>query len=793
MPHRSETDRSPRILRFALYGPANAGKTCILAALAMPHTAAAGVSAVWRSSASDTPRPEGPEESWSADDPAVARYRGAAWLREAIRSLDAGSNPPPNPNREPFRFRFDFRHDGFDCPVELFDYSGELLDPDVSDDLLATRLRQHLRECDGLLVLAEVPRPDGSVGRADELNRIGRAFALLRDEGSVGLADSVAVALVVNKWDRRGDRVDAAALEDFLGGEDAEPHRRLRDALRTRNPENFRTFATSAFGRSGATESNDRPPTERPLPSYGLEEPFLWAARRALEQSADRVLSAVRSEAGAFRWWRILQPLTSRRSRLTEAVERLRRDYPDEYPHAAEARRILAATRPVARRQWAGLVFAVFLTWGIATGAFDLLRYVRYRPALDGPHAVALADLEAADRWLTGFRERHKLWSPFSWLILSPSGANRLATNVADRIETARRRADADQNFRGRLAAWSTALADARSLQDLANLRGDLPRGEPETISEELLQEFRRLRQELDRKYKSAKESAELSDDERHYYDEIADWRIDGAARILAKLVDRPEAAKTREILVRNFRIRTVEFFERQLSDCQSSQNSEGWQKAGDKLDAVICDDRVKALLATEDLRTIESTWQKFRTANDRRLYERVRNSNKPLEACREYLDEKWSTKSMTKFVNIYQTELAKLDGTLEVSIVLHRLDFGSDGWDSVKNRVKVYANHELKIDKDDVTSRKGESIHEVAEFPFSGKRGDKIELRVEIDCTSGNFLFRNRSQGSGTDEWTIDELNGKVREIDLGKYGNRAAFTLKGLPKVPDLPEYPK
>jgi hypothetical protein len=219
MAHRNDADRSPRVLRFALYGLANAGKTCILAALATSHTATAGLSVVWRSTASDTPRPEGPEESWSADDPAVARYRGAEWLRESIRALDAGTNPPPNPNREPYRFRFDFRDGGFDCPIELFDYSGELLDPDVSADRLAVRLRDHLRDCDGLLVLAEVPRPDGSVERAGELNKLAVAFALLREEGSAGLADSAVVALVVNKWDRRGDRADPAALEDFLAGE----------------------------------------------------------------------------------------------------------------------------------------------------------------------------------------------------------------------------------------------------------------------------------------------------------------------------------------------------------------------------------------------------------------------------------------------------------------------------------------------------------------------------------------------------------------------------------------------
>ncbi len=787
-------DRAARVLRFALYGPANAGKTCILAALAMPHAATPGLSAVWRGSASDTPRPEGPEESWSPDDPAVARYRGAVWLRESIRALDAGTNPPPNPNREPFRFRFDFRAEGFEYPVELFDYSGELLDPNVSADRLSARLRDHLRGCDGLLVLAEAPRPDEPTARAGELHELTMAFALLRDEGNAGLAGDVAIALVVNKWDRRGDRADAATLDAFLAEDRAESHRRLRDALRTRNPDNFGIFATSAFGKSDAAAPGDRPPAERPLPSFGLEEPFLWAARRTLAQSADRELAAVRAESDRFRWWKILQPFTGRRSRLRKAVEHLRRDYPDDFPHSAAARQAYAGTRPAIPRQLAALAVAVFFAWGTATAVVDLIRYTRHRPALDGNEGVALANLELADRWLSAYRERHLLWSPFSPLVLSRSGAEAKAPSLSDRVEAARCRSVADTAFRDRLAAWTETLDGAHSLESLANLLGQT-HGEPrDAVSDDLRVEFGRFRGQLEEKYQKAKEQADLTDAEVRYYDQIKEGRIVEAAATLAALANRPDAGQQRGILVRNFRKRTVEIFERQLQDCRNSQNTGDWTKAGNGMDSAMKDERVRSLLSPENLQSIESTWRDFQVANDRRLYESVRNPRKkPEEACDDYLNEKWSTRSMHKFVTDYRAYLLKLKGPLEVAVVLQRIDFGGEGWDSAKNRVKVYANNELLLDKDDVTSRKGESTHDVGAFTITVMRSDPIAIRVEIDCMSGNFVFSNRSQGSGSAEWTIDDLHKKIREIDLMRFGNRAAFTLRGLPKAPDLPDYSK
>ncbi len=178
----------------------------------------------------------------------------------------------------------------------------------------------------------------------------------------------------------------------------------------------------------------------------------------------------------------------------------------------------------------------------------------------------------------------------------------------------------------------------------------------------------------------------------------------------------------------------------------------------------------------------------------DRWLYERARTGGKNSEeACRSYLTEKWSTRSMHKFVDEYQRHLAKREGPLEFTVKLQRLEFGSDGWDSVKNRVTVYADDDLVIDKNGVPSMKGQSTMDVDSFTFTGKRSDTIALQVEIECTSGNFVFSNKFRGTGTAKWTIDEVHQAQREIDLVRFGNRAVFRAEGLPKAPVLPEYPK
>ena len=84
--------------RFALYGRAEAGKTCYLAALAMDRIAnPRNYSTNWLVSPADCPRPpdEGDSE-WLKSHPDAALHHGRIWLEEAIEAIVSNRVPKQN-------------------------------------------------------------------------------------------------------------------------------------------------------------------------------------------------------------------------------------------------------------------------------------------------------------------------------------------------------------------------------------------------------------------------------------------------------------------------------------------------------------------------------------------------------------------------------------------------------------------------------------------------------------------------------------------------------------------------
>ena len=178
-----------KIYRLAVYGGTASGKTCILAALAMNRTRhPKGYTGEWPPVPQTPPGARG-RKAITAEGSAYAR--GKEWLEQAIRRLEKGEVPEPNPPEDkPRRFYFQFTiPDRGTAHVELVDYSGELIDPNLSEERLAGYLRQHLAQCDGLLVLAEAPLPQkDSQPLAEELLKLRKAFAALKNERREGSA-----------------------------------------------------------------------------------------------------------------------------------------------------------------------------------------------------------------------------------------------------------------------------------------------------------------------------------------------------------------------------------------------------------------------------------------------------------------------------------------------------------------------------------------------------------------------------------------------------------------------------
>ena len=133
-----------KVYRFALYGLSGSGKTCVLTALAMPrYSHPLGYSCLWNTiDASDNPLVE----------------RSQNWMVEAIHKLEEQELPPSNPIGEEFIFEYDFTastHQTF--RIELVDYSGDLINPNINHSAVAKKLRQKFKNLDGILVLADAP------------------------------------------------------------------------------------------------------------------------------------------------------------------------------------------------------------------------------------------------------------------------------------------------------------------------------------------------------------------------------------------------------------------------------------------------------------------------------------------------------------------------------------------------------------------------------------------------------------------------------------------------------------
>jgi hypothetical protein len=134
-------------------------------------------------------------------------HRGNRWIRGAIEALKSGHVPEANPPvLEEAPLTLDFR---IGDPIRgcwltrLIDYSGELIQPDLQHDpkSFVARLRQYLLQCDGFLVLAEVPRGQEVDERIrDHLVRLREAFASLQEAKDDALRTPVAI--IFTKWDR---------------------------------------------------------------------------------------------------------------------------------------------------------------------------------------------------------------------------------------------------------------------------------------------------------------------------------------------------------------------------------------------------------------------------------------------------------------------------------------------------------------------------------------------------------------------------------------------------------------
>jgi len=504
-PTQTNDSEQPR-KRIVLYGRPASGKTCFLAALAMarlPHPMQ--YFCVWACDAQTIPTPPGPRESWDPQDPGVSRFLGKEWLQSSIDAIERGDVPPATPHLFPFRLLFDLTlPDGRLIRLEMIDYSGELVDPNLAEDMLVRKLLEHLEEADGLMVLAEAPRPTDDVDQAEaqmvgqyrELQVLQQALRLVAEKRRKRRADPVPIALLMNKWDRysKASRFDAEAIEiekdQFLGRKPPPPQQVLLNVLKAvagslgEDPYS-ESFAVSAFGETKTAELVNADGTRRlvevpikliPLQSYGLEGPLVWIC----EKSDALEMHELTTEVAALKPWKTWQVPTGRALGVRSQIVRLKRWVPAHLPRA-KALGVLAREAQNAYVRQLGM--AAMLVIGLFGGVFqfgmyqyDNFRYTRIYPSIKAAENSA-SPIEWAEKWkeagdfLASYAKPS--WSRFAshHYLLSPDSARRTLASLQPRLIDAERILGIRHGFDVRLDGIASRANQVEDPGQLATMR----------------------------------------------------------------------------------------------------------------------------------------------------------------------------------------------------------------------------------------------------------------------------------------------------------------------------------
>src|ERR1700722_746813 len=473
---------SERPLRFALYGRAHAGKTCYLAALAIEQRVGnpRGYTSDWIYSPDICPAPPVGCESiedisrWLARLPDVeAQFAGGKiWLDQAKEAMLQGKIQPPTNIAAMHRYRFVFRGKPFTPPsaggnaekspvrprnyqIELVDYSGELTDPQLRDEDFVKRVRDHLRECDGLIVLAEAPHSVQSMAEQyQNFSRLRVAFESIR-KSKFNAGELCPVALVVNKGDRLmpGERYDPALadarLVSFFASEPEPPHRQLQEVLRSAvSPDRYRAFLASAFGKSrtiqtqsksGVVIPEDVPEFDQVLKSYGLEDPFVWLASQHERIAMERLTAGFKGLLP----WKFWQLADKSHANFRKDANEVLSSTKDSAEAQGRVRDFLVRSRTIATQQVGVLLLVVALVIAILTeGVTALLDRGALVAANPMPTSIPefptssenITLMKSAIAWYAGYKAPswRRVYSPS--FLLSVNGAEARIKELSDRL-----------------------------------------------------------------------------------------------------------------------------------------------------------------------------------------------------------------------------------------------------------------------------------------------------------------------------------------------------------------------
>lgn len=817
------TTPSRKVYRFALYGVSAAGKTCLLAALGMNRKPnPQGYEAVRLPYGG--PTQNATHEASSSDDLAAAARRGEQWLDEAVDELQKGRVPPPNPiSEELMTYWFDFSAPDRTWHVELFDYSGELVNARNAADpkTLAAKLKEHLKAMDGLLVLVAAPHRDDSLESShQELRLLKEAFTALRAEDAGSPVLEKPVALLFNKWDRQSEKIsdvesERIRLEGFLKNDRHAAWQGLAQAIQNGVVSKFfEIFPVSAFGKHQRVQLKDRT-IERPehpeeLRAFGLEDPFVWAARtidkRDLTEYEHQSKPWIGSPWNAVQMIQKGGKLIHRFAPITEEHERAKK--------ARSQWRFVAGVRSVVA------ILCVMLIGCSIEYLFDVEDYRETIAVIEDGKATS-EQMNEAETWLMDY---------------SKSPCHRhlgLAIFVISRDEAAETLREFRELQEGRL--WSrveNAPSESGKYEAARDYLGEFPAGGHAGEAETLVVEHeRRLRMQENKDWLATREAAagpllvsdsipelkQALDNLRHpphsgvaddnfltrrtelrnrlskhltdlylkkdweqflvgYQEAMEQRRFDDAARML----------QTREPVSEDLQQVRKQFANVLPNELKQAVDDwiqkRFWEDARSLLTNLIRDHvQWPAEMRFEGVvEFLEDQRKRVTSAHDRSLYQQFRKFRTE-DTARSYL-ERESPGPMQPDVKKYLTYLEARKQKHNFTVVLEAIEWPEDYPEDDDNWIRFKAEGELASEVEEVNSTPEGKTGEVGRYQLDGPRSlnSSVKLNVEIVNVENLFwidrLWQDVNAGEGMESVKLSQLDGYRQKLKAGKWGQCVA-----------------
>ncbi|MEA3638637.1 MAG: hypothetical protein VBE63_01680, partial [Lamprobacter sp.] len=754
----TDDTKGSKLYRFAFYGATASGKTVLLAALAKHQP-------LFASNCYCNTVPLGPPPKQPSKEQA-ARYQalkaGKEHLDKALDALQQGSLPAPTPtDHVDMSFEFDF-HDGERTyRIELIDYSGESLDPNLSVDERTNRLLQQIKDKDALLVLAPMPSNRTDIKDTDEeyLRGLQESFSLLQ-EGKKKNPIPMPIAMLASKWDRfsKLDEPDQekarAAFREFLDRQPPPPHSGLLSALRGGSVDPHRNFSIFPVSALGICDSDGRPQRFAPLHSFGLAEPFVWLARRHDELELDHYTAQIdqlhlREDWKAWIQW----PKLIKLGQLSRRGEQMARALPPSDPLKAEFTKLQKRVKKANHQALTVSTVALAGTLVAVNLGLTSWRYQSIKNFIQDPQATA-QQVQEAEHWLKAYTESVLLSHPLSqWLILSRDQAERQLSEL---------RSGRDDIY------WFhvTNAAPEQQIKEAENYLSAFPNGRHRT---EAIALIAKLADRLDW------ESFVL-----RYQSALQEGKTVEAGAMLVQRSDDPRLTE----LIGTFESTALEALERNI------------QKALQRDDIDLANDILaQAKQWPAKLRTTQGIEQERRLkrqvdlAQDRDLYSEVREYQN-LDDLSQYLNLVPRGR-MYKEVQAYFEWLNAQTQPMPLTLSVNSIQWDDKSGTNSGLQLTVWVDGKKAIQIPNLKSRSGKKDNiqsaSSASYAFTNRLDQEIDIKIELQDTDN--WFGSGHLGSGSRRTQVKGVNGLRIAATGEKLNNIVFFGLSGLPQAPALP----